>query len=447
MILNPEMPEKLEPILYPARYKIARGGRGSAKSWTFARTLLALGAIKQMRILCAREIQRSIKDSVHKLLSDQCKRLNLEQFYRVLETSIHGANGTEFTFTGLSVHTVATMKSYEGYDICWVEEGQVLSKRSYDILIPTIRKDGSEIWISYNPELETDETHQRFTLNPPDDCLNIEVNWRDNPWFNQVLNKERLHCKRTDPDNYDNIWEGKCKPAVEGAIYFKEIQSVEIQNRIFNLPYDPMLKVHLVFDLGWEDSLAVALVQKYLSEIRVIEYLEVNHTALSVLSNQLKTRPYNWGKVWLPHDGFAASLNSNGKSTFDILVALGWNVVIEEEITKMSVEEGIRNVRLKFPQMYFDKTKCHAAKSPELDIIDYHPTDLNWRLIECLKRYRRQINQQTDAAGKPVREKHAHGADTLRYVAVNADNMHNEEERQIIIPNLNYAPLDAGVGM
>jgi len=128
-------------------------------------------------------VQLSIKQSVHKLLSDQIVVLGLEAYYDIQETLIRGRNGTEFTFAGLSTLTADTIKSFEGYDICWVEEGQVISRQSWKILIPTIRKDDSEIWVSYNPDLETDETHQRFTIHPPHDCVNVEINWRDNPWF------------------------------------------------------------------------------------------------------------------------------------------------------------------------------------------------------------------------------------------------------------------------
>ena len=195
------IPKKLQFLFTPSRYKVARGGRGSGKSWSFARALLILGISKRVRILCTREIQNSIKQSVHKLLADQIQQLGLTSYYTVLDNEIRGTNGTEFDFVGLSSLTVDTIKSFEGYDICWVEEGQVISKRSWDILIPTIRKDCSEIWISYNPDLETDETHQRFTVKPPNNCINVEVNWRDNPYFNDVLETERLHCKATNPDD------------------------------------------------------------------------------------------------------------------------------------------------------------------------------------------------------------------------------------------------------
>jgi len=433
MEIDAKFPNLMEFLFQPKRYKVARGGRGSAKSWSFARALLILGLQRKMRILCAREVQLSIKQSVHKLLKDQIDLMHMGEFYRVYDTDIRGVNGTEFSFTGLSQLTVSTIKSFEGVDICWVEEGQVISKRSWDILIPTIRKTGSEIWISYNPELETDETHQRFTINQPPDCINVEINWRDNPWFTDVLEKERQYCKLNFPEDYNHIWEGKCLPAVSGAIYFRQIQDSESQGRICNVPHDPMLRTHIVLDLGWEDSLATALIQRHLSEIRFIEYLEFSHTEWVSWSAELKTRPYNWGRVWLPAaDGFAKTLNAQGKSAYDILTGLGWDCAPQSEVTAMSVEEGIRATRLAFPQMYFDSSKCAAKKSPDsTDFVNH--TEYSHRLIECLKRYRRYLNRQTDAAGSPAKDAAAHGADCTRYVAINYQSMGNEQDRAPIV--------------
>lgn len=426
--ITAEFPSKLRFLFQPMRYKVARGGRGSGKSWGFARALLIQGAQNPKRILCAREVQNSIKQSVHQLLKDQVQRLGLESQYDVFDTEIRGRNGTLFTFVGLSTLTVDAIKSFEGCDICWVEEGQTISKRSWDILIPTIRKKGSEIWISYNPELETDETHQRFTIDPPNDCINMLVNWRDNPWFNEVLSKERLHCKNKNPDDYANIWEGQCKPAVEGAIYFKQVQEAELQQRIRNVPYDPMLKVHIVLDLGWEDSLGAGLVQKVVSEIRLIEYLEANHTKIGAFSDELKSRSYNWGRMYLPHDGFAKRLEADGISTAKQFENHGWDVVPKDEIVEMTIEEGIRATRSMFHQIYFDREKCAALKSPEwTNCSDFNHTDLSWRLIEIVKRYRRNINRKTDAKGSPVKDQFAHGADMLRYLCINAKNMRNDD--------------------
>ena len=399
-----DFPEKLGFLFEPSRYKVAYGGRGSAKSWSFARALLVKGKSKKHRILCAREVQKSIKDSVHKLLSDQIQVMGMGDFYEVIENAIRGKNGTEFAFAGLASHTVESIKSFEGVDIVWVEEAQVVTKRSWDVLIPTIRKDDSEIWVSYNPELDTDETHQRFAINPPPDSLIAKVNWDDNPWFPTVLEKERQHCKLTNPKDYSNIWEGECKPAVSGAIYYDEISLSQEEGRICNVPYDPMLKVHIVFDLGWNDAMAISLVQKHASEIRLIEYYEDSHKTLDYYSSWLKEKNMNWGKMYLPHDGRTKDYKT-GKSTEEIMQAFGWDVAITPS---MSVEDGLRLTRMTFNRIYFDKNKCE-------------------RLIQCAKRYRRSINQQTQEPGAPFHDEWSHGADNLRYTCVNAESMNNDE--------------------
>jgi len=399
-----KFPEKLQCLFEPAPYKVVHGGRGSGKSWGFARALLILGAQRPLRILCAREVQKSIEDSVHTLLKDQIAELGLSEFYEVLAYEIRGKNGTTFAYSGLAQHTVTTIKSFEGVDICWVEEAQAVSKKSWDVLRPTIRKPGSEIWITFNPELETDVTYQMFVVNPPTGAVVEQMNFCDNPWFTDKLEQERLDCMRSQPKDYDNIWGGICKPAVAGAIYYDEMTAVETQKRICNVPYDPMLKVHVVFDLGWNDAMAISLVQKHASELRVIEYIEDNRRTLDSYSADLKMKGYNWGNVYLPHDGEHKNIQT-GKSAKEIMEALGWTVRITPN---MSVEDGIRVTRMAFGRMYFDKERTA-------------------RLVQCAKRYRRAINKQTNEPGAPLHDEWSHGADNLRYVAINADDMRNEE--------------------
>lgn len=404
--MNLKFPEKLGFLVSEKRrYKGAKGGRGSAKSWSFARALLILGSTRKLRILCTREVQKSIKQSVHKLLKDQIEALRLGDFYQVIETEIRGKNGTEFSFAGLSDQTADSIKSFEGVDICWVEEAQTISKKSWKILIPTIRKDDSEIWLSFNPELDTDETFERFVTNAPDDALIVDMNYTDNPWFPEALEKERLHAKATLPKaEYENIWEGKCMPAVAGAIYYEEMAKAEEEKRICRVPYDPMLKVHVVFDLGWNDAMAISLVQKHSSELRVIEYIEDNRRTLDSYSAELRQKNLNWGNVYLPHDGEHKNIQT-GKSAKEIMQALGWSVKITPN---MSVEDGVRVTRMAFGRMCFDKEKTA-------------------RLVQCAKRYRRTINQQTQEPGAPLHDEWSHGADNLRYIAINADDMRNEE--------------------
>ena len=251
-----EFPIKLKGLFEKSRYKVAYGGRGGAKSWGIARALLIKGAKEPMRILCAREFQTSIKDSVHKLLCDQIEALGLLGFYEITQNSIRGKNGTEFAFVGLR-NNVANIKSYEGVDVVWVEEAQTTSRLSWNILIPTIRKQGSEIWISFNPELETDETYQRFVLKPPADCIQIKINWSDNPWFPETLMLEKDALKERDLEAYNQVWEGLCRQSVDGAIFAKELQQAELDGRLTKVPYDATKPVHAVFDLGWADSLSL----------------------------------------------------------------------------------------------------------------------------------------------------------------------------------------------
>lgn len=165
-IARAEFPVKLEGLFKKSRYKVAYGGRGGAKSWGIARALLILGAKSPMRILCAREFMTSMRDSVHKLLCDQIEALGLLGFYEITQASIRAKNGTEFAFVGLK-NNIANVKSYEGVDICWVEEAQTVSRLSWNVLIPTIRKEGSEIWVSFNPEIEHDlrKTHKTLLNN------------------------------------------------------------------------------------------------------------------------------------------------------------------------------------------------------------------------------------------------------------------------------------------
>jgi phage terminase large subunit len=394
-------PDKLNFLFEPHRYKVAYGGRGSGKSWSMARALLIKAANETTRVLCAREIQKSIKQSVHTLLNDQIQALGLGAFYEVLESEIRGLNGSSFSFAGLATNTVESIKSFEGCDIVWVEEAQTVSKKSWDILIPTIRKPNSEIWVSFNPNIDTDDTYQRFVIDPPDSAKVVKVNYTDNPWFPEVLELERQHSEKTNPD-YNNIWEGDCKAAVDGAIYANEIREAQEGNRITTVPYDPMMKVHVVMDLGWNDSMSVILCQKGISDLRIIGYIEDDHRTLDSYSAQLKNLSYNWGTMFLPHDGQSKDFK-HGISAEEIMKKLGWDIRI---VPKADIESGIKLARMNFHRIYFDKSAQ--------------------RLVECLKNYRRSINSATNEPGAPLHDEYSHGADAFRYLCTSIESMKNE---------------------
>lgn len=418
-----KFPEKLEFLFRPSRYKVAHGGRGSAKSWSFARALLLMGANKPLRILCTREVQKSIKDSVHKLLSDQIQSLGLGSFYEILDNEIRGRNGTEFTFAGLASHTVESIKSYEGVDIVWVEEAQSVKKRSWEVLIPTIRKDGSEIWVGFNPMLDTDDTWVRFVENPAPNSVVVQVNYTDNPWFPEVLEQERAHCEATSPEDYQNIWLGKCRAAVQGAIYASEVAQAILDDRIRPVPYDPRLKVHAIWDLGWNDAMSIILVQKGMAELRIIGYIEESFRTLDSYVAQLKSMPYNWGNDYLPHDGNTKDYKT-GKSAAEILKAFGRK---PKETPQIGVENGIKAARMALPRIYFDKVRTA-------------------RLVECLKRYRRSIPISTGEPGAPIHDEFSHGADAFRYLGVVADMLTNEDEGYQVNNFASYSALDSVAG-
>ena len=415
-----KFPEWSQGLFRPHRIKCAWGGRGSGKSWAFARALILAALKGGERILCTREVQKNIKDSVHRLLSDQIEEMGLSAYFDILDTAIRSKTGSEILFAGLSNVTADGIKSYEGVTKVWCEEAQSITKRSWDILIPTIRREGSEIWITFNPQLDTDETWQRFVASPPPDSWVVKVNHSDNPWFPRVLEQERLHAQATMPaEDYGNIWEGKCRSAIEGAIYAQEVAEAVANRRICNVPYDPTMKAHAVWDLGFADSMSIIVVQRGIADIRVIDYVEDSHKTLDYYVALLKAMPLNWGYDFLPHDARHRDFKT-GKSTEEIIKGFGRTPKITPSIP---VEAGIRAARMELKRTYFDQGK--AA-----------------RLVECLKRYRRNVNAATNEPGTPVHDEWSHGADAFRYLAINADSLTNEDER--IMPSVSFFVSEAG---
>lgn len=422
-----DFPEKLGFLFKPSRYKVAYGGRGGAKSWGFARALLLLAADHPMRIVCMREVQHSIKESVFELLRQQIVDLGLQSAYEPLTaknpTDIIGVNGSKFIFSGLSNQTAESLKSFEGFDVCWVEEAQAVTRRSWDILTPTIRKDGSEIWISLNPELDTDETWKRFVLNPPKGAVVVEINYSDNPFLPQILRDEREEFKRQvdlgvrDNDDYDNIWNGKTKAALPGSIYHKEVTAAKLNGRLCFVPYDPLLKVHTVWDLGWADFMSVLCVQRAGSDVRIIRYIEGTHRTYESYVRELNDTGYlNWGMDWIPHDGRAKNAQT-GRSPQQTLKALGRNCPDDESsiVENIGLENGIKSARQMFPRVSFDKDNAGL-------------------LLDRLGKYKRQINLSTHMPGNPMHDDHSNGADAFRYLSVVEPHLTNDSAKPLLNP-------------
>ena len=410
-----EFAEHVQPIWEDWwRYACLYGGRGGVKSWTVARYLLIRGWQQPTRVLCAREVQKSIKESVHQLLSDQIELLGLSGFYEILQNEIRGKNGSKFSFTGLSSLTADSIKSYESYDRAWLEESNTLSRRSLDILLPTIRKPGSKFIFTLNPELDTDEVYTRFIQSPRDDTLAIDCSYHNNPWFPEVLEAERLSFlrqveqgKRRHSD-YEWIWEGKCKPAVDGAIYPDEIAATLKAGRLRDVPHDPSLKTHLVWDLGWNDSMVIGFVQVAAGAVHIFDCIIDSHRTYESYVREIKDRGYtNLGKAWLPHDGKAKNPQT-GKSSIELLNKMGLDTD-KDGIPDIGLKQGIEAARQMFPRVYFDKTRCTP-------------------LFNQLRRYARVISPTTGEAGAPKHDENSHGADMFRYVAVIEKKLNNDKE-------------------
>lgn len=377
------LPEKLAFLFQPARYKVAWGGRGGAKSWGFSAALILLASMRTLRIVCARELQKSIDGSVHSLLKDTINRLSLSSHYRVHDTYIECRNGSEFSFHGLK-HNVTSIKSFEGADIVWVEEAEAVSADSWETLIPTVRKDYkqrgepqvedhicsyvgccSEIWVSYNPKLESGETHKRFVIDPPKSAVVVKIGWRDNPWFPDTLRAEKDELLEKDPKAYARIWEGECQSAAEGAIYADELKETTDSGRLCSVPIDRTRPVHTFWDLGFGDKTAIWLAQSVQGWYHLVDYLEgsqktINHYVIELQQRQVAGK-YIAGIDWLPHDAIDAIIHQKlggGDKTRSIemlMRASGRRVRIAP---KLHVTSGINAARTIFPQCRFDADRC-----------------------------------------------------------------------------------------
>jgi phage terminase large subunit len=417
-IKNVQFPQKLAFLFEPKRYKVCYGGRGGAKSWGIARALLILGAKSQLRILCAREFQTSIKDSVHKLLCDQIDSMGLTGFYEITDKSIRGKNGTEFFFVGLR-NNVTNVKSIEGVDVCWVEEAQTVSKTSWNVLIPTIRKEKSEIWVSFNPELDTDETYQRFVLNSPDNCKVVKINWSDNPWFPETLRLEKDALRDRDIEAYNTVWEGLCRQTVDGAIFAREMQMAELEQRITRVAYDATKPVHAVFDLGWSDATAIWFVQFIGMETRLIRYVEDSQKTISDYLAKMQTYGYVYDTLWLPHDAENKTLAAAGRSIDQIIRAAGYKTKI---IPRTPIVDSINAARTLFRNCWFDRENCYDG-------------------LQCLRHYRYDVDPETKQFSKqPLHDNYSHGADAFRMLGL----VVNEPKRRVSKPS--YAMPQSWMG-
>ena len=395
-VLQLKTPDVLLPLYEPNRYKVLFGGRGGAKSWAIADALIVKAWQKPILVLCTRELQKSIKESVHLLLKNRIDALGFEDEYEVLNNEIRGRNGSRFIFMGLK-HNITEVKSTEGVDICWVEEAEKVTNESWKTLIPTIRKEGSEIWVSFNPNLITDETYQRFVLNPPPEAWVQKVSWRDNPWFPEVLRKEMETLKDRDYEEYLHVWEGELKTFADGAIYRKQLEKAKKDGRICSVPIENGVEVHTFWDLGRDDETAIWFMQQVGREHRFIDYYSARFEDIDHYARIIKEKGYNYGAHWMPHDVEVQVLGM--KQTRRAMFEVAGVRPIEKVERIPDLMDGIAMTKQIFDSCWFDEKRCDEG-------------------IKALANYSRKYDEERDTyMERPIHNWASNGADAFRQFA------------------------------
>ncbi|MCW8533603.1 PBSX family phage terminase large subunit [Acinetobacter baumannii] len=409
-MMEKRVPSKFKPLYKHLStnklFYVFHGGRGGGKSWEIADFLLIEGAQRKHRILCCREIQKSIKQSVHKLLSDRIVSLGLKDFYQILDTEIRGQNGTEFSFSGLQNHTVDSVKSFEGATITWIEEAQTVSAYSLKILIPTVvRTPNCMIIMSMNPKLPSDAVYADYVSVERDDTVVVQINYTDNKHCPEDLIKLAEQMRDADYDEYEHIYLGKPKEIADGAIYKSEFEQIKRENRICKVTHDPNLPVYTSWDLGILDPTAIWFFQVYGKEIRVIDHYEANNEPLShyarILDEKAKEFGYQYAKHFAPHDIAARDLSS-GVSREETMAKLGYKMT---KGARLGVEDRIEATRQMLKNAWFDAEKCKFG-------------------IRALQNYRREFNDKLEQfKATPVHDWASHSSDAFGEGALNINKM------------------------
>lgn len=353
-----------EPLLTPARYRAAWGGRGSGKSWFFAGLLVEECLMNPgTRAVCIREVQKSLKESAKRLIEDQLSKWGLgeKQGFRILTDRIETPGNGIIIFQGMQDHTAESVKSLENYRIAWCEEAQTLSARSLGLLRPTIRAEGSELWFSWNPTRKSDPVDQLLRgENLPTNATVIKANWSDNPWFPSVLEQERQDCLRTQPDQYPHIWEGDYATVLTGAYYAAALAEARQQGRIGRVQPDPLMQVRAFWDIGFNDATAIWIAQFIGREIRVLDYYEAQGQPLAAHLDWLRLRGWDGVLCVLPHDG-AHGNAVTGIRFEDHIRQAGFKALTIENMGKGAAMKRIEATRRLFPSIWFNEETCRGG--------------------------------------------------------------------------------------
>lgn len=355
---------KLRPLLKPARYKGAHGGRGSGKSHFFAGLLIQDSiAEKGLLSLCIREVQKSLQQSAKRLIESKLAdfRLGEADGFKVFREVIQTPGDGLISFQGMQDHTAESVKSFEGFRRAWIEEAQTLSMTSLNLLRPTIRADGSEIWASWNPRRKTDPI-DALLRGParPTGAIVVKADWSDNPWFPSALQQERLDCLRGAPDQYEHIWEGGYATVLTGAYFAEPLAKARREGRIGVVARDPLMPLKAFWDIGVRDATSIWVAQFVGREMRMLDYYEAVGQPLATHLEWLRSRGYGNALCVLPHDGNREDAVTAIRFE-DHIASAGFVVETIPNQGKGAALKRIEAARRLFPQMWFNEVTCAAG--------------------------------------------------------------------------------------
>lgn len=393
-----------EPLLAPARYKGAFGGRGSGKSHFFGELLVeTCQAERGTLAVCIREAQRTLAQSSKRLIEGKIAALGLGQGFRPFSDRIATPGDGLIIFRGMQDHTAESIKSLEGFRIAWIDEAQTLSVRSLSLLRPTIRAPRSELWASWNPRRKSDAVDDFLRSRKPDGAVVVKANWRDNPWLPAVLDEERRLDLALYPDRYEHIWEGDYVRTFEGAYFADLLAQARREGRIGKVAADPLLPLRAFIDIGGAgasaDAFTIWIVQWVGNEVRVLDYYEAVGQVLAFHVNWLRARGYQNAILYLPHDGLATNAVT-GKRYADHLREAGF--AVEPPVKNQGRGAAMMRVealRRLGPQLWFNAETTESGR-------------------EALGFYHERKDETRNVGLGPEHDWSSHAADALGLMAV-----------------------------
>lgn len=352
-----------------------------------------------LRAVCIREVQKTLKESAKRLIETKIEDLGVGQYFDVQRELIITSGNGLIIFQGMQDHTAESIKSLEGFHVAWIEEAQTLSSRSLSLLRPTIREEGSELWFSWNPRREKDPVDMMLRgKDTPTGAVTIRANWSDNPWFPNVLEQERLDCLKSNPDQYDHIWEGGYATVMAGAYYARHLAEARQQKRIGRVARDPLMPIKAFWDIGVSDATAIWISQFVGRSILVLDYYEAEGQPLGAHLEWLRSNGYEKAECILPHDGDKRDAVTAIRFE-DHIRAAGFKVRTIPNQGKGAAMKRVEAMRRVFPAMWFNEQTTDAG-------------------LKALGWYHEKRDEDRNIGLGPEHDWASHGADAAGLMAV-----------------------------